>query len=219
MGKDYYKILGVSKSASAEEIKQAYRKLALKYHPDRGGDKESEKKFKEVNEAYQILSDQEKRAQFDQFGDATFNGGAGGQGFGGFSGANGSPFGGFGNSGFSGDFSGFGGGLGDIFEEFFGQAFSQVQAQVNITPAQAVLGEKLQLDLNGEKIEINIPAGTSSGTSYRLQGKGNKMRNGQRGDLILTINIEYPKHLTKEQKELWEKLRESEQQKRGFWGR
>lgn len=118
--KDYYEILGVSKNASQEEIKKAYRKLAHKYHPDKtGGD---EKKFKELNEAYQALSDPKKRAQYDRFG-KTFDGGAGGgfQGgpFGGFDFGQGGPFSGFGGQGYDfdlGDFSG----MEDIFEAFFG---------------------------------------------------------------------------------------------------
>lgn len=219
MSKDYYKILGVSKSATVDEIKKAYHKLALQYHPDRGGDESTEKKFKEVNEAYQILSDPEKRRRFDQFGDSAFQGNAGGQGAGGFGGFEGfdfSNFSGRSKSGYS-DFGGFGG-LGDIFEDFFGATFAQVQAQVNITPAQAVLGDKLNLEVGGEKIEFNVPAGIQSGVSFRFPGKGNKTHNGKRGDLILTINIELPKHLTKEQKELWEQLRESETKKRTWWG-
>lgn len=102
---DYYKTLGVAKNASDEEIKKAYRTLAMKHHPDRnGGDKEAEKKFKEATEAYEVLKDKQKRAAYDQFGDAAFKGGAGGAG------------GGF--SGFSG-FSDFAGGFSDIFENFF----------------------------------------------------------------------------------------------------
>lgn len=120
MAKDLYNVLGVAKNATVEEIKKAYRKLALQYHPDRGGGKDTEAKFKEVNEAYQILSDPQKRQQYDQFGDAAFRqggrpGGGAGQGFGGF------DFSGFGGGDFSG--FGFGGGIGDIFEEFFGQQF------------------------------------------------------------------------------------------------
>ncbi|MFH1720185.1 MAG: molecular chaperone DnaJ [Patescibacteria group bacterium] len=103
MSKDYYNILGVSKSANDNEIKQAYRKLALKYHPDKHkGDKDAEKKFKDINEAYQVLSDKQKRSQYDQFGSA------------GFSGQGGFP-GGFDFSGFQG-----GGSFSDIFESFFG---------------------------------------------------------------------------------------------------
>ncbi len=110
--KDYYKILGVSKNASQDEIKKAYRKLAHKYHPDKGGD---EKKFKEINEAYQVLSNKEKRAQYDKFG-RTFEGASpGGGGFG------------FDFSGWQGREGGFDfefGDLSDVFEEFFGGGFS-----------------------------------------------------------------------------------------------
>jgi curved DNA-binding protein len=210
MARDYYQTLGISKGATAEEIKKAYRKLALQYHPDRGGDKATEAKFKQVNEAYQVLSDPQKKSQYDQFGDAAFGSGArGGAGGGGF------DFSGFQNGGFS-DF-GFGGGLGDIFEDFFGQSMSQVQAEVRITPAQAVLGDKLTLEVSGEKLEFNIPAGTQSGTSYRFPNKGRAYKGGKRGDLILTINVELPKHITREQKELWEKIKESEKKKHGWF--
>lgn len=110
MGKDYYKILGVSKNATEEEIKKAFRKLAHQYHPDKaGGD---EKKFKEVNEAYQVLSSKEKRAQYDQFGQ-TFSA-QGGPAYGG----EGFPFGGFGQGGFNVNFDA--GDMGDIFEAMFG---------------------------------------------------------------------------------------------------
>ena len=105
--KDYYDVLGVSKTATADEIKKAYRKLARQYHPDVNKDNpEAAEKFKEASEAYSVLSDEQKRAQYDQFGHAAFeNGGAGGAGgFGGFEG-----FGGFG-----------GGGMEDIFDMFFG---------------------------------------------------------------------------------------------------
>ncbi len=112
MAKDYYKMLGVEKSASKDEIKKAFHKLAHKYHPDKGGGDDA--KFKEVNEAYQVLSDETKRGQYDQFGDAFTQNGSGGAGF--------DPRGGMG--GFGGfDFSGFGGDQGDlndIFAEFFG---------------------------------------------------------------------------------------------------
>ena len=103
--RDYYEVLGVDKNASADEIKKAYRKLAMKYHPDRNpGNKEAEEKFKEINEAYEVLSDEDKRRNYDQFGHA----GVDGQGFGGFSG--GSGFGGF-------------GGFDDIFSDLFGGGF------------------------------------------------------------------------------------------------
>ena len=97
--RDYYDILGISNSSSKDEIKKAYRKLALKYHPDKTkGDKASEDKFKEASEAYHVLSDEKRKANYDQFGHAAFEGSGGGQGFGGFD-----------TSSFS-----------DIFEDFFG---------------------------------------------------------------------------------------------------
>lgn len=211
MNRDYYEILGVAKNASNDEIKKAYRKLALKYHPDKGEGAESEKKFKEINEAYQVLSDPQKRSQFDQYGRTFDQGGGGPQG--GYSGFGG----GFDFSGFSG-FGG-GGGLGDIFEEFFGAQMSQVQAEMTISPAQAVLGDKIRVNVGGENIEIEIPAGAQSGTSFRIPGKGRQMRNGKKGDLILTIKVTLPRKLSKEQRELWEKLRDSEKNgKKSWWG-
>ncbi len=213
MAKDHYQTLGVSKNATTEEIKKAYRKLALKYHPDRGGGKEAEEKFKEANEAYQILSDPQKRQAYDQFGDAAFQGG-------GFGGGQGGGFGGFDFSGFGrGDFSGFGfgGGLGDIFEEFFGASMSQVQAELEITPAQAVLGDKFDIQVGNEKLSFEIPSGTQSGTSFRFPGKGRVYRGNKRGDLILTVRVKMPNKITKEQRDLWEKLKESEKQKKSGW--
>lgn len=216
MAENYYKILGVSKGANQDEIKKAYRKLALKYHPDRGGGEEAAKEFKKVNEAYQVLSDPQKRSQYDQFGKTDFSSAGGQSGFGGFSGFEG--FSGFGGDGQGFEFNFGGGGLGDIFESFFGQAMSQVQAEIKITPAQAVLGDKLQVEIGGEKVDIDIPAGIQDGQAFRIPGKGRQHKNG-RGDLILTLRIEIPKNITKEQRELYEQLREVESKKRSWWGR
>ena len=222
MAKDFYETLGVSKSAHADEIKKAYRKLALKHHPDKGGEQE---KFKEINEAYQTLSDPQKRSQYDQFGASgnPFGGNPGSQG--GF-GPNGAPFGGgYDFSGFQqgGNSEGFefnfgGGGLGDIFGDFFSSAFSTVQAEVEIPLTQAVLGGKLHLEVSGEKIDLDIPEGTEDGTQFRFRGKGRKTRSGERGDLILAVRVKIPHKLSKEQKELWQKLAELEN-KRGWWQR
>jgi len=215
MSKDYYKILGVSKSATSAEIKKAYRKLAHKYHPDKGGDQE---KFKEINEAYQTLSNPQKRAQYDQFG-STFNnysqsgaGGRGSYGAGGYYGADFSDiFSGSGGFGFS--------GMNDIFEDFFGQALSQVQVEISISITQAVLGTTVEFQNHEkEKIQIKIPAGTSDGQSFRIRGKGRVHRRG-RGDLIVTVRIKIPKKISQEEKELYEKLRDLEQKKKSwkFW--
>ena len=112
--RDYYEILGVPKTASEDEIKKAFRKLAIKYHPDKqGGD---EAKFKEINEAYEVLKDKQKRQRYDQFGHA----GVGGSSGGGFSGNPFEGFGGFGGQNVHFDFGD--GGLGDIFSQFFGGA-------------------------------------------------------------------------------------------------
>lgn len=206
MSKDYYQILGVSKNATTEEIKKAYRKLALRYHPDRAG-KEHEHKFKEANEAYQVLSNPQKRAQYDQFGAAGVGaGGPGGAGFGGFGG-------GAYNVNFEDIFSGssgFGfGRVSDIFEDFFGSAFSQVQAEIAINLTQALLGDKISFKTQqGETLELKIPPMVQDGTTFRFPGKGGAHRRG-RGDLLVTIHIKMPRSITREQKELLEKLRQT----------
>ena len=201
MSKDYYKILGVEKSASTDEIKRAYRKLAHQHHPDKDGGDET--KFKEINEAYQILSNQEKRAQYDQFGTTGDQGGFNGQG--------GFNWGGQSSAGQSwgfGEDSGFGN-IGDIFETIFGQAFAQVQTEININLTAALLGEKIELQTsNGEKIFLDLPPGTQDGTTFRFRGKGQTFKRG-RGDLLVTVRVKLPRKMNREQRELLEKLRDS----------
>jgi len=203
MAKNYYQILGVSKNASQDEIKRAYRKLAHQYHPDKN--QSDGERFKEINEAYQVLSDTQKRAQYDQFGTV------GGPGFEGFNwgdaqGFDFSDFGGFDSRsrGFSFNF----GGLGDIFEDFFGGVFSQVQTQVEIPLTAVLLGDQMNLRTSGgETITLNIPPGTQDGTTFRFPGKGMATRGGRRGDLLVTIRVKMPRHLTAEQRQLLEELK------------
>lgn len=197
--KDYYDILGIKRNASADEIKRAYRKMAHKYHPDKAtGDRaEAEAKFKELNEAYQVLSNEEKRARYDQFGHAGVNG----QG--------GNPFGGGRGGGFSFDFGGGFGGFESILEDLVGSAFAHISAEVHISLTQAVLGDKIPLRTNtGETIDLTIPPGTHDGQTFAFRGKGNQHRRG-RGDLHVTVRVQLPRRLNREQKALFEKLRET----------
>lgn len=179
--RDYYEVLGVSKGASDSEIKSAYRKLAKKYHPDMNpGDAEAEKKFKEASEAYGILSDADKRRQYDQFGHAAFeNGGGGAGGFGGF------------------DFSG--ADMGDIFGDIFGDLFggggrrranngpmqgANVRASVRITFEEAVFGceKELELTLQDECEKCHgtgAKPGTSPETCPKCGGRGQVVYNQQ----------------------------------------
>lgn len=180
--KDYYQVLGISKSASADEIKKAYRKLALEYHPDRNKTKEAGEKFKEVTKAYEVLSNEEKRRTYDQVGHAGFEQG-------GFSGAGGGPFGGQGrqggqygpftytySSGSQGanfDFGGFSDPF-EIFEQFFGggSPFGQRQRRpaysVKISFDEAVRGVEKQVSINGKSQKIKIPAGVDRGSRIRF---------------------------------------------------
>lgn len=171
--RDYYEVLGVSKTASDSEIKSAYRKLAKKYHPDMNpGDKEAEAKFKEASEAYAILSDADKRRQYDQFGHAAFDGGAGG-GAGGF------------------DFNGFD--MGDIFGDIFGDFFGgsgrsrsanngpmkgqNVRVSVHLTFEEACFGTEKEIELNIKEDcakchGTGAKPGTQPGTCSKCGGKG-----------------------------------------------
>lgn len=181
--RDYYEILGVTKSATKDEIKKAYRKKALEFHPDRNKAADAESKFKEVNEAYEILSNDQKRQTYDQFGHAAFDPSAGG-GFGGFGGFGGTrsgrsgPFtytytssGGptnFGNFDFSDPF--------EIFESFFGGGgggFARPQQRtrysLHIDFMEAVTGAQRSLVHQGKSHTINIPAGVDNGNRIRFQ--------------------------------------------------
>jgi len=208
MPKDYYEILGIPKTATENEIKRAYRKLAHQYHPDKnGGD---DKKFKEINEAYQVLGNKEKKEQFDRFG-RTFDG-APGEGF---------SYGGF--EGFGGlsdileELFGFGsakrggGGFGFDFSGGFNRTWSTVQTTLNLDFVTATLGGEIEVSVKGparpndfgrsggENIKLKIPAGIQNGEALVHHGKNN--------DIIFIVNIKMPSHLSKKAKELLEQLR------------
>jgi len=187
MAKSLYETLGVSENASADEIKKAYRKLARKYHPDINKDESAVDKFKEINAAYEVLSDDAKKAQYDQFGDQMF----GGQNFHDFAQGQGGGvdldeilrqmFGGGGgfSGGAQGGFGGFGG---------FGGPDLDVQARITVPFMVSVTGGKHNVTANGQSFDIKIPAGIKSGETMRVRGKG-KQYQGQAGDLLIQVEI------------------------------
>jgi curved DNA-binding protein len=191
--KSLYETLELNENATASDIKKAYRKLAKQYHPDINKTKEAEEKFKEINAAYEVLSDPEKKSQYDAYGDSMF----GGQNFHDFARGQGSNvdldeilrsmFGG-GAGGFSGGFGSQGFGGGNPFGGGFGQPDLDTQAQITIPFDVAILGGKQNVSLQSESFDIKIPEGIKDGQKIRAKGKG-KSYNGQRGDLILKINV------------------------------
>ncbi|WP_143304742.1 DnaJ C-terminal domain-containing protein [Chitinophaga vietnamensis] len=207
--KDYYKVLGVDKTATAEQIKKAYRKLAVKYHPDKNpGDKAAEDKFKDINEAYEVLSDAEKRKKYDQFGENykyyEQHGGRP-EDF------DWSQFGGrqqSGRRGYQGnmeDIFGSGGeGFSDFFEQLFGSQFSggqrrqqqqpgrgrDMQATMEVSLEDAYSGLTRQIEVNGSKLNIKLKPGLYEGQVIRLKGQGSQGRKGSTaGDLLITIRL------------------------------
>ncbi len=195
--KDYYKILGVSRDARLDEIKRAYRKLALQYHPDRNpGNKQAEERFKEINEAYQVLSDPQKRARYDQLGESYARWAQ--------SGAPGDfdwsawtqPGTGdledlFGEGMFSDFFRAIFGGMGvNLGGRRAGRAVApRYEQPITITLREAYSGTKRYLEVNGRRMEVNIPAGARSGTKIRLRGVGPAGPNGQASDVYLVIQV------------------------------
>ena len=192
--KDYYKILGVDKSASKDEIKKAFRKLAHENHPDKNkGNAAAEQKFKEASEAYSTLSDDGKRKQYDTFGSAGpgfnpgqgggFNGGQGG--FGGFD-FSGFQQGGFGQNGVEFD-------LGDIFSEFFGGGGGRrprkgrnIQMDVELSFKESIFGIEKEIFVNGKRLAVKIPPGIENGQGLRIGGEGEEGPGGK-GDLIVRV--------------------------------
>ena len=202
--RDYYEILGVDRGATPDEIKKAYRKLAVQYHPDKNpGDKAAEEKFKEASNAYSVLSDPEKRRVYDTRGHA----GVHGMGFEGYQNMDdifshinlddlfGRGFGGFG---------GFG-----RFDDAFGDAFGQrrttgptrgrdIRMNLNIPFADAVLGSKKEVNIEGKRITLTIPPGIQDGQTLRIRGHGETLGIGTSGDLLVTVSVQSHPTLTRE---------------------
>lgn len=203
--KDYYKILGVDKKSDQSEIKKAYRKLAHKYHPDK--DSGDEAKFKEISEAYAVLGDEKKRAEYDTYGQTFAGGGFGSNG----------AYGGF-------DFSGFNsaGGqsyqfdLNDLFAEFFGGQYQRtprgrdVSVDIQIGFRESVFGTTKEILIpmpvhkdgkvvpEQQSIKLNIPSGINNGEMLRLNGKGESIPNGNPGDLYVKVHVMASKTFRKE---------------------
>ncbi len=204
--KDFYKTLGVNRNASEQEIKKAFRKLAQQYHPDKNsGDKEAERKFKEVNEAYSVLSDADKRSQYDRFGPQWEQYARSGMNpddfarYGGFGAGPGGQARTMTPEEFEQMFGGAGGlgGMGGIFDQFFGRGgrspgagfetrstppASEVTVQVTLEEAFQG-GARMMQTSDGQRLEVNIPRGVKTGSKVRMKGAGNG------GDIILKVEV------------------------------
>jgi molecular chaperone DnaJ len=302
--KDFYEILGVPNDASTDDIKKRYRKLALDHHPDRNPGKENEDRFKEIGEAYSVLSDSTKRAEYDKLRDAMRSGYAGGSpggfratdfGFGdefnvdellrqifgeGFSASGFGPFG-FGRvqtharrgrdvetevtlsfdeamSGSErkvridfpsgrrdvtvripagvadgarirararGEHGAEGGEAGDLFvrvkvspHRYFGRRGKDLTLSLPVTYAEAALGAEVKVPTLNGPVKLKIPAGTSSGRTFRLRGRGVKSADGSKGDLLATVQVAVPEKLSKKQKDLVRQLAEDDESPREHLG-
>jgi len=233
---DYYKVLGINKNATQDEIRTAYRKLARKHHPDLNqNDKEANKKFQQINEANEVLSDAEKRKKYDQYGKdwqhadafekAQQSGGAGGRG----RRSHGGQGGGFSSEGFSGSFGGGasdfgeGGEFSDFFESLFGRGNSSgnagtsrnsrgkfrgqdLQAELHLSLADAYQTQQQVLTVNGKNIRITIPAGVENGQVIKLKGHGSPgVNKGPDGDLYITFIIAEDPRFRREGNDLYTK--------------
>lgn len=214
---DYYKILGVDKTATQDDIKKAFRKLARQYHPDLNpNDPNAKERFQAINEANEVLSDPEKRKKYDEYGEnwkhadefeaqrkayQNQQGGGGGDGEYWYS-TDGTHFSGFGGEGMHG-FGGNGSGFSDFFEELFGHRGSgagrgahgafkgqDIQGELQLTLREAATTHKQTFSVNGENLRITVPAGIANGQIIKLKGHGGKgVNGGPDGDLYITFNI------------------------------
>lgn len=210
---DYYKILGVDKNIPQADVKKAYLKRTKQFHPDlHPDDPKAKAKFQALNEAYEVISDPEKRKKYDQYGEKWREAENMGQsGYGGnFSG---SPFDGFDIGSFAGD-----GRFSSFFEELFGgmkgrsaeTTARETSANVTLDMYTAILGGDVVLDLgDGSKIKLKVKPYTQNGSKVRLKGKGRTLANGRKGDLIITYQVSLPTSLTEKQKQLLQMMRNS----------
>ena len=202
MKRDYYEILGVDRSVSESDLKKAFKRLAIKYHPDKNpGNKEAEEKFKEAAEAYEVLSDQAKRQTYDQFGHQGVN----------------SNFGqsGFQNVDINDIFNNIFGDeiFGDIFGDIFGRAGTRrpprgrnIQMAYELTLEEAVFGKNVEIRLpnSNKKVSVNIPSGVDTGNKIRLSGEGEPSRyGGENGDLFIVVQVSKHELLEREGNHLY----------------
>ncbi len=224
--KDYYKVLGVGKTATQDEIRKAYRKLAVRFHPDKNpGDKAAEERFKEISEANEVLSDPEKRKEYDELGAHWKQYQQGqyrprsGQGFYGSPGGEyhyefqGDPSDLFGSGGFSDFFESFFGrgqqGFGDSrgFSNYaHGQHGADLQGEIAISLEEAYHGTERIVDLGVEKIRVKIKSGAYDGLQLKVKGKGAKGHSGQSGNLLLTIRVGSHAHYERKGDDLYMQL-------------
>lgn len=215
--KDYYKVLGVTKTATADEIKKAYRKLAVKYHPDKNqGNKAAEDRFKEVNEANEVLGDPEKRKKYDEVGENwKYYENQAAQNQGGFGGSRSGNRGGGQQFYSSEDFGG--GEFSDFFENIFGRGFAgnggsrasskrkggDYQAEVELSLEDAYNGTARLLEVNGEKLQMKFK-GVRDGQTLKIKGKGaHGTGGGERGDIYVTVLIPPHPHFERKEDDLY----------------
>lgn len=219
MAKDFYGTLGVSKGADLEEIKKAYRRLATQLHPDKNpGDAKGEARFKEVNQAYQVLSDEKKRALYDEFGEDGLREGFDAEQvraykryreqFGGRGGGGGIP---------SDFFSGGGGDFGSVFSDLFGgrasrgpRRGSDIESNLTLDFASAIRGTTLRLKprgSEGEEVSVRVPPGAEDGKRLRVPGQGAPgPGGGPAGDLVLLLRVTPHEHFWREESDLHVRL-------------
>jgi curved DNA-binding protein len=214
--KDYYKILGIDKKATQEEIKKAFRKLAVKYHPDKNpGNKEAENRFKEINEANEVLSDPEKRKKYDELGENwqyhQQNGGQGGFNWEqwqqqGRSHSRADDF--FEGGSFSDFFNNIFGGMGGSQRRKSSHRGQDYHADIRLTLEEAYHGATRTLEIHDKKLRINVKRGVEDGQTLRVKGKGEPSHNkGEAGDLYLQIHV-HPHHLyTRDGNDLEQKIK------------